>query len=152
MKRAEMESVKKNTPKKSIKRTVKASPANGTHQESSAKVDAKPSSKDQSLAAKVAVAVPATAAVADKTVPVRFSLFNPRARSVSLCSEFNAWSPEAAPMRQAQDGRWQATVRLQPGRYQYKFVVDGEWMPDPEAREAVCNEHGTLNSVIEVQA
>ena len=47
-------------------------------------------------------------------------------------------------------GLWQTTLALKPGRYQYKFVVDGEWMADPEAKQNVFNVHGTLNSVIEV--
>ena len=55
-------------------------------------------------------------------------------------------------MERAQDGSWETTVALAPGRYQYKFVVDGQWMPDPRARENVPNQHGTLNSVVEVRA
>jgi hypothetical protein len=48
-------------------------------------------------------------------------------------------------------GHWETTVALAPGRYQYKFVVDGEWIPDLLAQENVWNEHGSLNSVVEVR-
>ncbi|HZR17456.1 MAG TPA: glycogen-binding domain-containing protein [Verrucomicrobiae bacterium] len=41
---------------------------------------------------------------------------------------------------------------LAPARYENKFVVGGEWIPDPLARENVWNHHGTLNSVLEVRA
>jgi 1,4-alpha-glucan branching enzyme len=55
-------------------------------------------------------------------------------------------------MKRHDDGHWEATVDLAPGRYEYKFVRDGEWIPDLLARENVWNQHGTLNSVIEVRA
>ncbi len=73
-------------------------------------------------------------------------------KRVSLSGDFNGWSPEATPMKQYDDGRWETTVELAPGRYEYKFVRDGEWMPDLLARDNVLNRHGTLNSVIEVRA
>ncbi len=83
-------------------------------------------------------------------VKVRFVVAEFAAKQVWLSGEFNGWSPEATPMKRHQDGHWEATVDLSPGRYQYKFIVDGQWIPDPKARENVCNQHGTLNSVIEV--
>ena len=81
-----------------------------------------------------------------------FSLFEPDAKQVSLCGDFNEWSPNATPMKWKEGGRWAATVALAPGRYQYKFVADGRWMHDPAARENVSTQHGTLNSVVEVRA
>ena len=55
-------------------------------------------------------------------------------------------------MRRHSDGHWETTVDLAPGRYEYKFVRDGEWIPDLLAHENVWNQHGTLNSVVEVLA
>jgi 1,4-alpha-glucan branching enzyme len=74
------------------------------------------------------------------------------AKRVSLSGDFNGWSPDATPMKRYDDGHWETTVELAPGRYEYKFVRDGEWMPDLLARENVWNQHGSLNSVIEVRA
>jgi hypothetical protein len=71
---------------------------------------------------------------------------------VSLSGDFNGWSPEATHMKRHDDGHWETTIELAPGRYEYKFVRDGEWMPDLLARENVLNLHGTLNSVIQVRA
>ena len=73
-------------------------------------------------------------------------------KRVSLSGDFNGWSPDATPMKRYDDGHWETTIELPPGRYEYKFVRDGEWMPDLLARENVLNRHGTLNSVIEVRA
>jgi 1,4-alpha-glucan branching enzyme len=85
-------------------------------------------------------------------VRVTFVVVDLGAKQVSLSGEFNGWSPNATPMKRHQDGHWETTVDLAPGRYQYKFVVDGHWIPDPHAHENVWNQHGTLNSVIEVRA
>ena len=74
------------------------------------------------------------------------------AKRVSLSGDFNGWSPDATPMKRYDDGHWETTVDLAPGRYEYKFVRDGEWIPNLLAHENVWNQHGTLNSVIKVRA
>ena len=85
------------------------------------------------------------------TVRVRFELLEPQAKKVSLCGGFNAWSPGATPMNRQKDGLWETSLALPPGRHEYKFVVDGQWLPDPNAQENVFNAHGTLNSVLVVR-
>lgn len=50
----------------------------------------------------------------------------------SVAGSFNGWSDSAAPMNDDdRDGVWETSVPLDPGNHVYKFVVDGEWMPDP---------------------
>ena len=88
---------------------------------------------------------------ASPKVKVTFVLPKADAKHVSLSGEFNGWSPDATPMRRHSDGHSETTVQLAPGRYQYKFIVDGEWIPDLLARENVWNQQGTLNSVVEVR-
>jgi len=83
---------------------------------------------------------------------VSFALLDLGAKQVSLSGDFNGWSPDAIPMKQQEDGHWETTVDLAPGPYQFKFVVEGQWIPDPLAHDNVWNQHGTLNSVIEVHA
>jgi 1,4-alpha-glucan branching enzyme len=89
---------------------------------------------------------------APQTVKVTFALLEPHAKRVALCGGFNAWSPDATPMNRQNDGLWETSFALPPGRYEYKFVVDGHWIPDPLAHENFWNQHGTLNSVVEVRA
>ena len=98
--------------------------------------------------------VPAQASkpTAVKTVNVGFALHKPDAKQVLLGGDFNGWATGAAPMKRHENGHWETTVALAPGRYEYKFLVDGQWIPDPLARENVRNQHGTLNSVLEVRA
>ena len=44
--------------------------------------------------------------------------------------------------------RWFGDLELRPGRHEYLFVVDGQWLPDPNARESVQNPFGGKNSVL----
>ena len=88
---------------------------------------------------------------APETVKVSFTFFDPVATRVTLAGEFNAWSPETHALKRQGEGLWQATVSLKPGKYQYKFIVDGSWVHDPKASEIRANEFGTLNSVVEVR-
>ena len=73
----------------------------------------------------------------------------PDAKEVCLVGDFNGWDPRADRM-QKRSGRFQKKMRLTPGEYQYKFVVDDEWHADPAAEMQVPNEYGTTNSVIKV--
>ena|ERR1035441_2536643 len=99
-----------------------------------------------------AVAAPVAKPTAPKALSVSFALHKPDAKRVSLCGDFNGWSPSATSMKRHNDGHWETTVALAPGRYQYKFLVDGDWLLDPAAQKNVPNEHGSLNSVVEVGA
>ena len=84
-------------------------------------------------------------------VKVTFVLFEPGVKQVFLCGEFNGWASDATPMKRDDAGHWETTVALAPGRYEYKFVVDGNWKHDPLARVNVWNQNGTLNSVAQVR-
>ena len=82
--------------------------------------------------------------------PVRFEFTHPTATTVCVAGTFNAWHAEAKPMRCMGDGRWLKETVLPPGTYEYCLVVDGEWMPDPQARETVPNPFGGRNSLLKV--
>jgi 1,4-alpha-glucan branching enzyme len=72
------------------------------------------------------------------------------AKQVFLAGDFNDWSPNAFLMRK--DGEdWVFTVNLQPGKYRYKFVVDGKWIIDPHNPLWEQNEHRTGNSVLWIE-
>jgi len=89
---------------------------------------------------------------APKTINVNLALLKPDAKQVWLSGDFNGWSSSATPMKRRKDGQWETTVALTPGRYQYKFIVDGEWIPDPNAKQTMANAFGSLNSVLDVRA
>lgn len=91
-------------------------------------------------------------AVADDVSVVQFVLVAPGASMVSLVGDFNDWDAAATPMTPAPgDGVWSITVPLEPGRYQYAFLVDGAtWLRDPRAPPALEDDFGRPNSVLTV--
>jgi 1,4-alpha-glucan branching enzyme len=83
----------------------------------------------------------------------RFEVNCPGAREVFLAGEFNDWDPAARRMKRVRKGgdAFVAVLDLDPGRYEFKYVADGEWHCSPDSPR-VPNEQGTENSVIEVAA
>jgi len=55
-------------------------------------------------------------------------------------------------IRHKDDHCWEKRLALTPGRHEYKFIVNGVWIHNPDAPENVPNCHGTLNSVVEVRS
>lgn len=85
-----------------------------------------------------------------RTNRVSLELVKPGARHVFVAGSFNDWKPERNPLLQTSTGRWVGNLAVKPGRHEYLFVVDGQWLPDPNAKETVKNPFGGLNSVLTV--
>jgi 1,4-alpha-glucan branching enzyme len=85
-----------------------------------------------------------------KPTRVLLELVQPGAKSVQVAGSFNQWKPEQAPLVSKGEGRWVGDLAVPAGRYEYLFVVDGQWLPDPNARETVQNPFGGRNSVLTV--
>jgi 1,4-alpha-glucan branching enzyme len=81
---------------------------------------------------------------------VRVEIYQPDANEVCIAGSFNEWRPEATPMVPLGNGRWAKELTLPDGRYEYRFVVDGQWVSDPNAPETVPNPFGTANSVLTI--
>lgn len=82
--------------------------------------------------------------------PFRLSLRAPAARRVQLVGDFNDWRTDDPNvlLRKHPAGTWFIDVHLTPGTYEYKFLVDGEYVTDPRNPFRRPNPFGTLNSVI----
>ena len=80
-----------------------------------------------------------------------FVYYSPNAGSVSIAGTFNHWSINSSKLIKDPAGNWRISLRLTPGRYQYRFYVDGKWADDPKARETVLNSFGSRNAVLEVR-
>ncbi len=80
-----------------------------------------------------------------------FTLDAPQAASVALAGSFNDWSTTADPLKKGENGVWSIVKSLDPGDYQYKFVVNGsEWKPDPDNPQSSDDGYGGKNSVLKV--
>jgi len=85
-----------------------------------------------------------------------FSCHAPDASNVFLAGTFNDWQTDAVVMTKDDRGNWKAKLDLPPGRYEYKFVVDGQWCCEPncqssgECPKCVSNALGTMNRFVDV--
>ena len=89
--------------------------------------------------------------VADTSVgkPTEFILANVmEAMNVQLTGSFNGWNDATIPMTWI-NGAWRTTIRLRPGEYRYKFIVDGIWISDPKNPNVKIDDN--LNSVIVIK-
>jgi chromosome partitioning protein len=74
------------------------------------------------------------------------------AKKVLIAGDFNNWSPMSTPMRTTgRQGEWYMSLPLQRGRYRYRFIVDGQWMTDPNNAYVETNQFGELNNVVDVE-
>ena len=71
------------------------------------------------------------------------------AEQAILSGSFNGWDEAAFAMEKVEGG-WATRLQLDAGRYEYKFIVDGQWMEDPRNPEKKKNQYDTYNSVLEV--
>jgi 1,4-alpha-glucan branching enzyme len=85
-----------------------------------------------------------------RRIEVELQYEAPRAVTVFVAGDFNHWRAGDLRLRQDERGVWRVPLCLAPGRYEYRFIVDGEWHEDPRASTRVPNEFGSSNSVLEV--
>jgi hypothetical protein len=73
------------------------------------------------------------------------------AQEIYLVGDFNHWriSPDSR-LWQTEEGLWQKRLFLEPGRYRYKFIIDGHWVVDPSNERLESNPYGGLDSVLEI--
>ncbi|MFA4982165.1 MAG: AAA family ATPase [Candidatus Omnitrophota bacterium] len=80
---------------------------------------------------------------------VQFKINAPNAKDIYIVGDFNHWKIcEENKLSRIEDGSWQKKFELSPGRYKYKFVIDGEWTLDSANQERIQNAYGTFDSVL----
>ncbi len=63
---------------------------------------------------------------------------------------FCDWQTDSLHLRKVKKGVWKRTLSLPPGRYEYRFLVDGEWHDDPKCTDRAPNAFGTENCILHV--
>lgn len=73
-------------------------------------------------------------------------------KSIAVVGDFNDWDPTRNLLTdENNDGIWTVTLKLEPGRYEYMFILDGQkWVPDPSAYRYVSDGFGNKNAVLEI--
>ncbi len=80
---------------------------------------------------------------------VIFRISAPDAKNVSIAGSFNNWNP-VINLLTISDTIWYTEIKLEPGYYYYKFVVDGNWIPDPSNDWKINDGGENFNSIIKV--
>ena len=91
-----------------------------------------------------------------RKLSARFECKSEHAAAVFLAGSFNDWNESAIAMSRDDNGIWTANLDLLPGRYEYKFIIDGQWCCSsellPDASRALCvpNTMGTMNFAVDI--
>ena len=95
---------------------------------------------------------PETPSICSAEVQFSLKINDGKAHTVAVAGDFNSWNPQANILEDPDgDGIWTGTLKLEPGRYEYMFVLDGEkWFPDPNALRYVKDGFGNKNAILEI--
>ena len=95
---------------------------------------------------------PDTPLICSAEVQFSLKINDNKAHTVAIAGDFNGWNPQTNVLEDPEgDGIWTGTLNLEPGRYEYMFVLDGEkWFPDPNALRYVKDGFGNKNAILEI--
>ncbi len=81
---------------------------------------------------------------------VVFSIDAPDDAVVQLAGDFSDWEPIELAFNKKRGCLWQTSIHLKPGDYQYKYLINDCWIPDPANNDTIDNGFGSSNSIIKV--
>jgi len=95
---------------------------------------------------------PDTSLICSAEVQFSLRVNDNKAHTVAIAGDFNGWNPQTNILEDPEgDGIWTGTLKLEPGKYEYMFVLDGEkWFPDPNALRYVKDGFGNKNAILEI--
>jgi len=74
----------------------------------------------------------------------------PEAGDVRVTGDFTKWARREIRLTSNGSGDWCALIPLEPGVYEYRLLVDGEWADHAEANLRVRNPFGSQNCILTV--
>ena len=87
-----------------------------------------------------------------KVEKTAFKYFAPDAKEICLAGTFNQWQDKDLFLKKDKTGYWKISIPLGAGRYEYRFIVDGNWTNGQDQVECTPNSFGSWNTVLQVQA
>ena len=82
---------------------------------------------------------------------VLFTFSGGPGHQVALTGSFNDWDPAKLFMEYLDsENLYTVELQLAAGCYEYKFIIDGEWVTDLDNTSFSANDFGTLNSVLNI--
>ena len=83
---------------------------------------------------------------------VTFKLKAKEAKKVEVAGAFNNWNGEEFQLKKLKNGTFKGSVNLATNNsYEFKYIVDGNWINDESADALVWNEYANSeNSLIEL--
>ncbi len=83
---------------------------------------------------------------------MRFRIHRPEAARVAVVGDFNGWDATKGRMGGPdRDGWFEIVVPIPPGRYEYQFVVDGEFVSPEGGVRLIRSAFGPPNGLLEVR-
>jgi len=90
----------------------------------------------------------ATGRARTRSIAVRTTA--PRAGDVRISGDFTGWTLAGIPLWDEGNGSWWTLLSLDPGVYEYRMVINGDWADHDEARIRVSNPYGGENCILTV--
>lgn len=84
----------------------------------------------------------------NKTIVLKYSDTN--IDEIQIAGEFNDWIPDLNIDTQHDNGIIRKILRIPPGQYQYRIIIDGQWQEDPNNPDQILNQQGEINSVLSI--
>lgn len=82
------------------------------------------------------------------TVTLRFS--DIPTNDLKIAGDFNNWIPDHNVETRMDHDVIVKTMRIKPGTYQYRLIIDGKWQEDPNNPNRISNLFGEINSLLKV--
>ena len=80
---------------------------------------------------------------------VTFTISAKDAKKVVVAGDWNKWSAKAEPLKKLKNGTFKGTVDLDADKsYEFKYIVDGNYVNDDKADDFKWNDFGSENGVI----
>jgi 1,4-alpha-glucan branching enzyme len=82
---------------------------------------------------------------------IKFSVLAEPRSKVYVAGEFNNWDPSKKQLKdKTGNGDFEGSMLLEPGKYEYKFVVNNHWTIDPRCSDWKSNGYGSINSLLDI--